>query len=94
MVGSIFSVDNYYAVSAIFTPIISNLPDKANLNVYAILFQSFYGLVQICGPTSLLLIVGLTYLEVPYGKWLKYIWRFVLEMFIVIFVVLMIVSAL
>ena len=94
IVGSIFSVDNFYAVSAIFTPVVSSLPDKANLSIYAVLFQSFYGFVQICGPTSILLIVGLTYLEVPYGKWLKYIWRFVLEMLIVIFVVLMIITVL
>ena len=93
-VGSIFSVDNYYSVNGIFSPIVSNLGDKANLNIYAVLFQSLFGLVQICGPTSILLIVGLNYLDVPYSKWLKYIWRFVLYMLIAIFIVLMIVSVL
>ena len=92
VVGSIFSVDNYYSVAGIFSPIVSNLGDKVNLNVYALLFQSLFGLVQICGPTSVFLIVGLGYLDVPYSKWLKYIWRFVLYMLIAIFVVLMIVT--
>lgn len=94
IVGSILHVDCYYTVAGVFSPVVSGLSDKANLNVYAVMFQSLYGLVQICGPTSLLLIAGLSYLEVPYSKWLKYIWRFVVELFIVIFIVLMIVSLL
>lgn len=94
IIGSILHVDCYYTVAGIFTPMVSSLSDKANLSVYAVMFQSLYGLVQICGPTSLILIVGLSYLEVPYSKWLKYIWRFVVELFIVIFIVLMIVSLL
>lgn len=90
--GSIVNVDVFYIVAGIVSPIVTSLGDKADLNVFAVLFQSFYGLIQICGPTSLLLIVGLSYLEVPYSKWLKYIWRFVLELFILIFVILIIVS--
>lgn len=92
--GSILHVDCYYTVAGVFSPIVSGLSDKANLDVYAVMFQSLYGLVQIVGPTSLLLIASLSYLEVPYSKWLKYIWRFVVELFIVIFIVLMIVSLL
>ena len=89
--GTIINVDVFYIVAGIVSPIVTGLSDKADLNVFALLFQSFYGLIQICGPTSLLLIVGLSYLEVPYSKWLGYIWRFVLELLIIIFVVLIIV---
>ena len=56
------------------------------------MFQSVYGLIRIVGPTSVFLIIGLSYLEVPYKSWLKYIWRFVLELLIVVFVVLMLVA--
>ena len=94
MVGGILHVDVYYTVAGVFTPIVTSLTDEANLSVYAVMFQSLYGLVQIVGPTSLLLIVGLSYLEVPYSKWLKYIWRFILILLIVILIVLMIVSLL
>ncbi len=89
--GTIVNVDVFYIVAGIVSPVVKSLSDKADLNVFALLFQSFYGLIQICGPTSLLLIVGLSYLEVPYSKWLGYIWRFVLELLIIIFVVLIIV---
>lgn len=94
IVGSILHVDCYYTVAGVFSPIVSGLTDSANLSVYAIMFQSLYGLVQIIGPTSVLLIIGLSYLEVPYSKWLKYIWRFIVELLIVIFILLMIVSLL
>ena len=92
IVGSITHVDLYYTVVGVMTPIVSSLGDKANLSVYSVMFQSLYGLVQIVSPTSLILVVCLSYLEVPYSSWLKYIWRFVLSLLIVIFVILMILS--
>lgn len=92
--GSILHVDLYYTSSAIFTTITGSLTSTANLSIYAIMFQSIYGLVQLIGPTSILLIVGISYLDVPYITWLKYIWRFIIQLIIVILVVLMIVSLL
>lgn len=92
--GSILNVDLYYTSSGVFSSIISSLSDKANLSIYAVMFQSLFGLVQLVGPTSLLIIVGLSYLEVPYKSWFKYIWRFVVELLIVVLLVLMIVSLL
>lgn len=94
VLGSVLNVDLYYTSAGVFTSIVSGLGDKANLSIYAVMFQSLYGLVQLVGPTSLLLIVGLSYLEVPYKTWLQYIWRFIVELLIVILVVLMIVSLL
>lgn len=92
ILGSVLNVDTYYVTAGVFTSMVSALPDKANLSVYAVMFQSLYGLVQLIGPTSILLIVGLSYLEVPYKTWLKYIWRFIVELLIIILIVLMIVS--
>lgn len=94
LVGSVLNVDLYYTTAGIFTTVTSSLTDSANLSVYATMFQSLYGLVQVVGPTSIMLLVGLSYLEVPYKTWLKYIWRFIVELLIVILVVLMIVSLL
>lgn len=94
MLGSVLNVDIYYTSIGIFSPIVTNLTDSANLSIYAVMFQSIYGLVQFFGPTSILLIIGLSYLDVPYKTWLKYIWRFVLELIIVVLLVLMLVSLL
>lgn len=93
VVGSLMHVDLYYSIAGVFSPIVSNLGTKADLSVYSVMFQSLYGLVQLFAPTSIMLIVGLTYLEVPYKDWLKYIWRFLLILLIIIFVMLMILSA-
>lgn len=92
--GSVLNVDLYYTSVSAFSTIVTNLTESANLSVYAVMFQSLYGLVQIVGPTSVLLIVGLSYLEVPYKSWLKYIWRFIVQLIIVILIILMIVSLL
>lgn len=91
-VGSVLHGDLYYASSAVFAPIISSLTESANLSIYAIMFQSINGLIQLAGPTSIILIIGLSYLDVPYTTWLKYIWRFIIELIILILIVLMIVS--
>ena len=94
MLGSVLNVDIYYISIGIFSPIVTNLTESANLSIYAVMFQSVYGLIQFFGPTSILLIIGLSYLDVPYKTWLKYIWRFVLELIIVVLLVLMLVSLL
>lgn len=90
LVGSILHVDLYYTSVGVFSSIISLVEDEALYPVLAVLFQGFYGLINIVGPTSLLLIVVLTYLDVPYTTWLKYIWRLFLYLFIVICLVLVI----
>lgn len=90
MAGSLVNVDLFYSAAGIFYPVVMSLGSDANLSVYSVMFQSLFGLVQFVGPTSILLIVGLTYLEVPYKSWLKYIWRFVVALFIVILITLMV----
>ena len=92
LLGSLLNIDLYYTASGIFTPMLTLFTNESILTVVAILFQSLYGFVMLLGPTSTLLIIGLTYLEVPYTTWLKYIWRFALALFIIIFFVLLIVS--
>ena len=94
LLGSILNVDLYYVTSGIFSSIVSALSEKANLSVFAVMFQSLYGLVQLIGPTSLFLIVGLSYLEVPYKTWIKYIWRLIVELLIAIIIILMVVTLL
>lgn len=92
LIGSIVNVDLYYTSVGIFKPILDTFSDDAMLPVLAMSFQTLFGFVMLVGPTSLLLIIGLTYLDIPYITWLKYIWRFLLELFILIFVILLIVT--
>ena len=92
LLGSVINVDLYYTSVGIFKPILDTFSDESMLPVLAMSFQTLFGFVMLVGPTSLLLIIGLTYLDIPYLTWLKYIWRFLLELFILIFVILLIVT--
>lgn len=85
-------VDLYYTCAGVFTPILKAISDDAMLAPIALSFQTLYGLVSIVGPTSLMLIFALSYLDVPYTTWLKYIWRFVLALFILVVAVIVIIA--
>ena len=39
-------------------------------------------------PTSFLLLTALTYADIPYIKWLQYIWKFVVALIIAVFIIL------
>ena len=42
-------------------------------------------------PTSYILMLALTYLDIPYTKWLKYIWKFLLTMVAAALIVILLV---
>ncbi len=92
MIGSLLHTDLYYAAAGVFTPVINAITDESVYQLLALTFQSFYGLTMLIGPTSILLIIGLRYMDIPYTTWVKFIWRFVLGLFLIIFVVLLIAS--
>ncbi|MFA7514911.1 MAG: hypothetical protein WCZ09_01715 [Bacilli bacterium] len=71
-------VDITYSAYSNLT-VIKDLVTEANiLPVVGFIFQSVCGLTMLVAPTSVLLIIGLEYLKVPYIKWLGYIYRFCL----------------
>lgn len=59
--------------------------------VYTI-FTSLYGFVQFFIPTSMILGIGLVSLKVKFSDWLKYIWRFLLGMFICLLVIFILMT--
>ena len=50
--------------------------------VVALLWQSIGGIVMLFAPTSIILMITLSYLNVSYGKWLKATWPMILEMLV------------
>ena len=88
MFDSAFYVDIYYAVGGGFTTIMNLVEDTTIFPVLSVMFSSLYYLVMLFAPTSILLILGLSYLNVPYKTWLKYIWRLLLCLFLVVFAVM------
>ena len=49
-----------------------------------VIYSSINGLVSLVAPTSIFLILGLSYLNIPYTKWIKHIWKFVLIMLVLL----------
>ena len=56
------------------------------------ILQSTYGLASFVAPSSAMLLVGLSYLDIPYKDWMKYIWKFLVAMLVVIIVMAFIIK--
>lgn len=89
--GCLLNMDTYYIIAGSFSPILNLITDESIYSSVAILFQGIYGIFNIIGPTSLILIFGLSYLDIPYTTYLKYIWRFILSIIILVAIVTLLV---
>ncbi len=92
--GSILNVDTTWITIGVYAPIIELITDESIYSAVSVMLQGIYGLFLLVGPTSLILIVGLSYLDIPYTTWLKYIWRFILALIILLAVVVLLVTIL
>ena len=88
VIGSFLHVDYFYTIVGVLSPLMEQITDTAVNPVLAVMFQSLYYLTMLIAPTSVILVAALTYLNVPYKEWFKFIWRLALELLIVIFVIL------
>lgn len=63
-----------------------------HINPIYVIIISLYGFVQLFIPTSAILGIGITSLDVKYKDWLKYIWRFLLGMFICLLIIFILIT--
>lgn len=92
MLGTLLHSDLYYTVAGVYSNVIALVSDESLMALYAVTFQSVYGLTSIVAPTSFLVIFALKYFDVPYTTWFKYIWRFVLMLFLLVILVLLVLA--
>lgn len=57
-----------------------------NIEILHTIFVTLYGFVGLIAPTSGILLIGLSYLDIDYKTWLKYIWMFVLGILVILLV--------
>ena len=57
------------------------------MNIVALIYLTMFGFVAFLAPTSILLVAGLTYTNVEYKNWLKYIWKFAVGMLLCLVVI-------
>lgn len=88
IVSSIFHIDFGYTGYVLGDLMVNYF--GSSFNIAFVIYIAINGLVQIVTPTSVFLILGLSYLDIPYKKWIKYIWKF----FAIMLVILLIIFAL
>ena len=87
-----FAYNDFYTLIENFGGVIPSTKSSLIPNI-AFIFQTMYGLVMLIAPTSIYLLAGLSYLEVPYKDWLKYIWKFILIAFAIVVIITFITVA-
>lgn len=88
-ITSIFGVEMQYVMNLAGTYFAATY--EANTSVLAIIFQLAFGFASFFVPSSAILMVGLAYLDIPYKDWMKYIWKFLLALLVVIAVIILVI---
>lgn len=83
--GSFFYNDLYYLLSSLAAYLGS--VDASSLSIAGLLIQSVYSIGMIVFPTSVILIAGLSYFDVSFKQWIKYIWKFALAALLIVLLV-------
>jgi len=86
---SLFTVESYYGITSAASYVLA-VSSAEKVGIISLIWQSMYGLVMLVAPTSVILLVTLSYMDVSYTNWLKAIWKLLLELFIAILVLLLI----
>jgi len=71
-------------------PIMAPLADFAGVTRAIVIaaYQSASGLINLITPTSAVVMGGLAIARVPYGKWIKYLLKFLIIAFILVLLML------
>ncbi len=91
MVSSVLTGDFYYFVSSVGSVYTAVITNSDYYGVIGLILQSVYNLMMIIAPTSVALIIGLYYLDIPYTKWLKYIWKVFVCLLVIIIITAIII---
>lgn len=94
VLSHLFSIDIYYSAGNTLQYITSVITDTSLYGIIAVIWQATYGFSMLFVPTSAVLILGLSYLNVSYLNWLKAIWKIILELLVVmlgIFLILVLI---
>ncbi len=90
-INTLITPDLYYNLnySSVVAYIANAYPDFNN--ALAVITQSFYGITQFLAPTSIMMLLGLSYLGISYKEWLKNSWKLILQLLAVILVIILVV---
>ena len=78
-VENVFNFDLTYSTSKLIPYVVSVITDTKLYSIIGLIWQVMSGFVILVAPTSVILLTILSYLDIPYGKWLKSNWKLLLE---------------
>lgn len=86
-----FLIPSSSGLATLSMPIMAPLADFAGVGRDLVItaFQSASGLVNLITPTSAVVMGGLAIGRVPYDRWLKFVWKLLLIVFAVVFLLLL-----
>lgn len=85
ILASALHVDMLYVANYALPQIVAT---DGNTTLITLLTQGMYGVTMFIAPTSAVLVLGLTYLNIPYKEWIKKTWKLTLALFATVAVVL------
>lgn len=85
MVSSFFHIDFGYTGFALGGLLATY--DGNTFNIAYLIYTTINGFVCMFAPTSIVLMAGLSYCNIPYKKWFSYIWKFLVGMIVCLLVV-------
>lgn len=89
ILGSALHVDILYVANYVIPQIAGQ---DVNTTVMAILTQGIYGVTMFVAPTSAVLVLGLSYLGIPYKEWIKKTWKLALVLLAIVIIALIIAA--
>lgn len=90
LVGSLFYNNFYYLSNISLAAAKTVYTDTTVYGIFGILFQSIHSLVMLIIPTSFVMVAGLSMLDISWKEWLEYIWKYLIQVFIIIIIVALI----
>ena len=86
-VTSLFTVDIQYTCGLIG----SLFAAASDANAAALTLQAAYGVFSFIAPTSIILMFGLSFLDIKYKDYFKFIWKFMLALLVIVIAILAII---
>ena len=82
LIASPFMVEETYAAQYILQVLYAVTSNEGALGLYGFIGQVMYGFTMLFAPSSVLIMCMLYYLGEKYTKWIKYIWKLLIVVFV------------
>jgi len=90
LIANIFHVDFGYTGYVVAGYFVNTY--GSNVEVIHTIFSTMYGFVGLFVPTSSILLIGLSYLDIDYKTWIKYIWIFIIALLVILLILFTIMT--